>query len=107
MLGMAGMSLSQKAMRQQIASALTAVVQVGRLSDGKRKVLSLSEITGLEGDVITMQDIFVFRQTGVQADGQVSGRFHATGVRPKFLDRLSVRGVGLADDLFDPGRIFD
>ncbi|MCO5101072.1 MAG: CpaF family protein [Burkholderiaceae bacterium] len=107
MLGMAGMSLSQKAMRQQIASALTAVVQVGRLSDGKRKVLSLSEITGLEGDVLTMQDIFVFRQTGVQADGQVAGRFHATGVRPKFLDRLAVRGVGLADDLFDPGRIFD
>jgi pilus assembly protein CpaF len=107
MLGMAGMALSQKAMRQQIASALTAVLQVGRLSDGKRKVVSLSEITGLEGDVITMQDIFVFRQTGVQPDGQVTGRFHATGVRPKFLERLAVRGVKLPDDMFDPGRIYE
>src|SRR5690606_17773556 len=75
MLGMSGMQLTQRAMRQQIASALTAVLQVARLSDGKRKVVSLSEITGLEGDVITMQDVFVFRQTGVQADGQVVGRF--------------------------------
>lgn len=107
MLGMAGMQLSPKAMRQQIASALTAVLQVGRLSDGKRKVVSLSEITGLEGDVITMQEIFVFRQTGVQADGQVVGRFHATGVRPKFLERLVVRGIELPDDMFDPGRTYE
>lgn len=107
MLGMAGMQLSPKAMRQQIASALTAVLQVGRLSDGKRKVVSLSEITGLEGDVITMQEIFVFRQTGVQADGQVVGRFHATGVRPKFLERLLVRGIELPDDMFDPGRTYE
>ena len=107
MLGMAGMPLSPKAMRQQIASALTAVLQVGRLSDGKRKVVSLSEITDLEDDVITMQDIFVFRQTGVQADGQVVGRFHATGVRPKFLERLMVRGIKLPDDMFDPGRIYE
>ncbi|GMV02874.1 MAG: hypothetical protein AMXMBFR52_25300 [Burkholderiales bacterium] len=107
MLGMAGMQLSPKAMRQQIASALTAVLQVGRLSDGKRKVVSLSEITGLEGDVITMQEIFVFRQTGVQADGQVVGRFHATGVRPKFLERLMVRGIELPDDMFDPGRTYE
>ena len=107
MLGMAGMPLSPKAMRQQIASALTAVLQVGRLSDGKRKVVSLSEITGLEGDVITMQEIFVFRQTGVQPDGQVIGRFHATGVRPKFLERLMVRGIELPDDMFDPGRTYE
>ena len=107
MLGMAGMTLSQKSMRHQIASALSAVVQVGRLSDGKRKLLSVSEITGMEGDVITMQEVFVFRQTGVQADGQVTGRFHATGVRPKFLERITVRGVRLPDDMFDPGRVYE
>ncbi len=69
--------------------------------------MSLSEITGLEGDVITMQEVFVFRQTGVQPDGQVVGRFHATGVRPKFLERLTVRGIRLPDDMFDPGRTYD
>ncbi len=107
MLGMAGLQLTQKAMRQQIASALTAVLQVARLSDGKRKIVSLSEITGMEGDVITMQEIFVFRQTGVGPDGQVLGRFHATGVRPKFVERLLVRGVELPGDMFDPGRVYE
>ncbi|RIK99085.1 MAG: pilus assembly protein CpaF [Burkholderiales bacterium] len=107
MLGMAGLQLPQKAMRQQIASALTAVIQIARLSDGKRKVVSLSEITGLEGDIITMQDIFVYRQSGVDASGNVLGRFQATGVRPKFLERLAVFGVKLPDDMFDPNRVYD
>ncbi len=107
MLGMGGMQLTQKAMRQQIASALTAVLQVARLSDGKRKVTSLSEITGMEGDVITMQEIFVFRQTGIGPEGQVLGRFHATGVRPKFIERLLVRGVELPADMFNPGRVYE
>jgi pilus assembly protein CpaF len=107
MLGMAGLQLPQKAMRQQIASALTAVIQIARLSDGKRKVVSLSEITGLEGDIVTMQDIFVYRQSGVDASGNVLGRFQATGVRPKFLERLAVFGVKLPDDMFDPNRVYD
>ena len=107
MLGMTGIQMPQKAMRQQVASALTAIVQVGRLSDGKRKIVSLSEITGLEGDVITTQEVFAFRQTGIDPKGQVLGSFHATGVRPKFVDRLAVFGVELPDDMFDPQRVYE
>ncbi|MCL4746885.1 MAG: CpaF family protein [Burkholderiaceae bacterium] len=107
MLGMAGMQLPPKAMRQQIASALTAIVQIARLSDGKRKLVSLSELTGMEGDIISMQEIFTFKQTGIDPAGNVLGRFHATGVRPKFLERLRVFGVKLADDMFDPGRVYE
>jgi pilus assembly protein CpaF len=107
MLGMAGMALPPKAMRQQIASALTAVLQVARLSDGKRKVVSLSEITGMEGDIITMQEIFVFQQTGVASDGSVIGQFKATGVRPKFLERIKAFGIALPDTLFDPNRAYE
>jgi pilus assembly protein CpaF len=73
MIGMAGLNLPPKAARQQIASAITAVVQIARLSDGKRKVMSLSEITGMEGDIITMQEIYSFRQTGIGSDGAVAG----------------------------------
>ncbi|MCM5572079.1 CpaF family protein [Burkholderiaceae bacterium FT117] len=107
MLGMAGMTMPPKAMRQQIASALTAVVQVSRLSDGKRKIVSLSEITGMEGDIITMQEIFVFQQTGIGPDGAVLGHFKATGVRPKFLERIRAFGIALPDALFDPSRIYE
>jgi len=107
MLGMAGMQLGQKAMRQQISSALSAVIQIGRLSDGKRKVVSLSEITGMEGDVITLQEIFLFKQTGIDPNGSVLGTFHATGVRPKFIDRLTAFGVKLPDDMFNPSRMYD
>ncbi|MBK8768715.1 MAG: CpaF family protein [Burkholderiaceae bacterium] len=107
MLGMAGLQLPQKAMRQQIASALTAIVQIGRLSDGKRKVVSLSEITGLEGDVISLQEIFVFKQSGIDPAGNVTGSFHATGVRPRFLERLTSFGVKLPDDMFNPSRVYD
>ena len=104
MIAMAGLSLAPKAARQQISSAITVLLQIGRLADGKRKILSIQEITGMEGDIITMQEIFVFRQTGVAADGSVQGHFGATGVRPKFIDRLRAHGVMLADDVFDPTR---
>jgi len=107
MLGMTGIQMPQKAMRQQIASALTAIVQVGRLIDGKRKIVSLYEITGLEGEMITTQEIFTFRQTGIDAQGQVQGAFHATGVRPKFLERIAVYGVKLPEDMFDPQRVYE
>ena len=107
MLGMAGMQLPPKAMRQQIASALSAVIQIGRLSDGRRKVVSLCEITGMEGDVITLQDIFLFRQTGIDAQGQVLGTFRATGVRPRFLERLRSFGVELPEGMFDPDRVYN
>jgi pilus assembly protein CpaF len=104
MIGMAGLHLPVKAARQQISSAITALIQIGRLADGKRKVLSIQEITGMEGEIITMQEIFAFRQTGVAPDGSVQGHFSATGVRPKFVDRLRAHGVMLPDTLFDPTR---
>jgi pilus assembly protein CpaF len=102
MLGMAGLNVDARSMRQQISAALTVIVQVSRLSDGRRKLTSLQEITGIEGDVITMQEIFRFEQTGIAADGLVQGRFVATGIRPKFVQRLKARGIALRDDLFDP-----
>ena len=102
MLGMAGLNVDVRSMRQQISAALTVILQVSRLSDGRRKVISLQEITGIEGDVITMQEIFRFDQTGIAADGQVQGRFVASGIRPKFVQRLKTRGIALRDDLFDP-----
>ena len=104
MIGMAGLNLPVKAARQQISSAITAIIQIGRLADGKRKVMSIQEITGMEGEIITMQEVFAFRQTGVAADGSVQGHFSATGVRPKFVDRLRAHGVMLPDTLFDPTR---
>ncbi|WP_048440726.1 CpaF family protein [Caenimonas sp. SL110] len=102
MLGMTGMQAAPRTMRQQISSALSVVIQTARLSDGKRKITSLQEISGMEGDVVTMQEIFLFDQTGVAPDGTVQGRFRATGIRPKFAQRLRTRGIALPDDLFDP-----
>ncbi len=102
MVSMAAGNLPAKAMRQQIASAVGVVVQVSRLTDGKRKVLSISEVTGMEGDVITMQEIFAFRQTGVADDGTVLGHASATGVRPHFAERLRTFGVNLAPHVFEP-----
>jgi len=107
MAGMAGLSLPPKAMRQQISSALTVLMQISRLSDGKRKLVSLQEITGMEGDIITMQEIFTFEQTGIAADGTVLGHFQATGIRPKFVDRLRVHGITVPDELFDPQRTYE
>jgi pilus assembly protein CpaF len=102
MLGMAGLKAESRAMRQQISAALSVVIQVSRLSDGQRKVTSLQEITGLEGDVITMQEIFAFNQTGIAPDGKVQGQFMATGIRPKFAQRLQTRGIPLSEELFVP-----
>ena len=101
MLGMAGLPLDVRSMRQQIGSALTVVLQVARLSDGQRKVVSLQEITGTEGDVVSMQEVFHFEQTGLDADGRVRGQFVTTGIRPRFVQRLRARGIALRDDLFE------
>jgi pilus assembly protein CpaF len=94
-------------MRQQISSAIQIVIQVARLSDGSRKVTSISEITGMEGEVITMQEIFCFEQIGVGEKGQVTGRFRATGCRPKFLSRLKRFGIEIPTRLFDPARVYE
>jgi pilus assembly protein CpaF len=101
MIAMGATNLPERAMRQQIASAIQLVVQQTRLSDGSRKVTSISEITGMEGDVITMQEIFVFEKMGVTQDGKVIGRFRATGVRPKCAERLRASGVHLPGDMFE------
>ena len=104
MLAMSGINLPAKVARGQIASAIDVVIQTNRLTDGKRKLISISEITGLEGDVISMQDIFTFKQTGVDTEGAVKGYFQASGVRPRFMERLKSRGIVLPDALFDPSR---
>jgi len=104
MIGMANLNLPHKAARQQIASAITVVIQALRLTDGKRKITSIQEVTGMEGEVITMQEIFGYRQTGVDGDGKIIGHFQASGVRPKFTERLRSFGINLPDRMFDPTR---
>ena len=102
MLGMAGLRYDARTLRQQIAAAVSVIVQVARLPDGQRKLVSLQEITGLEGEVVSMQEIYRFEQTGVGRDGRVLGDFCCTGIRPKFMQRLQSRGIGLAEDAFEP-----
>lgn len=101
MIQMTGMRLSDRAMRQQIASALDLVVQVARLSDGTRRVTSISELTGMEGETITMQEIFQYERTGVDSNGQVLGRFRPTGIRPRFAERLKACGLQLPRVFFE------
>jgi pilus assembly protein CpaF len=107
MISMAGMSLPPKTMRQQIASAIAVVIQASRLNDGRRKIVSIQELTGMEGEIINMQEIFAFKRTGVDSSGNVRGYFCATGVRPKFVERLQAFGINLPDQLYDPARRFE
>ena len=107
MIGMSGIDIPVRSSRAQVASALHVVIQIGRLSDGRRRLLSLSELTGMEGDVVTMQEIFRFRQTGVSPEGQVVGKFEATGIRPKFIEQVMAHGVTLSADLFRPDARLD
>jgi pilus assembly protein CpaF len=99
---MANLNLSEKAIRRQIGSAVAIVLQIARLSDGSRRVTHITEITGMEEDMISMQDIFVFKQQGVAPDGQVLGKFTATGIRPKFADKLKASGITLPAAFFEP-----
>src|SRR5688500_7532264 len=101
MIAMGATNLPERAMRQQIAAAIQIVIQQSRMSDGTRKVTAISEITGMEGDVITMQDIFTFEKLGLTQEGKVIGRFRATGVRPKACERLKAAGIHLAADMFE------
>jgi pilus assembly protein CpaF len=101
MVAMASLNLPDRAIRQQIASAINLLVHVTRLSDGSRKVTGITEITGMEGDVLTTQDIFIFERTGLAENGKVLGRFRATGIRPKCADRLVASGKVLASDMFE------
>ncbi|GMV52184.1 MAG: pilus assembly ATPase CpaF [Nitrospira sp. OLB3] len=107
LVSMAGLNLGTKAMRHYVSSALDVIIQIARLSDGTRKLISLQEVVGMEGDLITLQEIFVFQQTGVDGNHKVKGRFKATGVRPKFAERLAAKGVALSPDLFDPSKVYE
>ncbi len=104
MIGMGGFELSPRSMRGQIASAINVVIQLNRFEDGKRRLVSIHEITGMEGDVITMQEIFAFHRTGMDEDGAVEGFFSATGIRPQFMEAFEKRRIVLRPDIFDPNR---
>lgn len=101
MVSMANLNIPDRSIRQQIASALHAIVQVQRLTDGSRKVISIAELTGMEGEVVTMQEIFTFERRGLDERGKVRGAFKATGIRPKFTDRLNAAGYRLPSSLFE------
>ena len=101
MVAMANLSIPERAVRQQIAAAINLVVQITRLSDGTRRVTGITELTGMEGDVITMQDIFLFDRSGIAQNGRVQGRFRATGIRPKCSEKLATAGMRLAADMFE------
>ena len=107
LVSMAGFNLAAKAMRHYISSALDVIIQIARLSDGTRKLISVQEVVGMEGDLITLQELFTFQQTGLDENRKVKGRFKATGVRPKFAERLAAKGVALMPDLFDPHKVYE
>jgi len=107
LVSMAGFNLAAKAMRHYVSSALDVIVQIARLSDGTRKLISLQEVVGMEGDLITLQELFTFQQTGLDENRKVKGRFKATGVRPKFAERMAAKGVALPSDLFDPQKVYE
>jgi pilus assembly protein CpaF len=104
MIGMAGLELSPRSIRQQIASAINVVVQAERMEDGRRRVVSISEVVGMEEEVISMQEIFRFRRAGIGKDGEVLGEFETTGVRPRFMDVLAQRGLDTPSVTFTPAR---
>jgi len=103
MILMAAGNLPDRAMREQIASALDLIIQVSRLADGTRKIVSIVEVTGMEGPVTATQEIYRFRRQGISPEGKVMGVFEATGVRPVFMERLSVAGINLPLDMFAEG----
>jgi len=98
---MANLNLPEKAIRKQIASAITLVVQVSRFSDGTRRLTHITEITGMENDIVTMQDVFLFEKQGVSPAGRALGTFTATGIRPKFADKLRASGIDLPPHMFE------
>ncbi|RMH36872.1 MAG: CpaF family protein [Nitrospirae bacterium] len=107
LVAMAGLNLATKALRHYISSAIDVIIQMTRLSDGSRKLTSLQEITGMEGEIITLQEIFLFEQTGLDENRKVRGQFRATGVRPKFVERFRALGIDINPDIFDPTKIYE
>ena len=107
MVAMSNLEISNLFMRRFIASAINIIIQISRFPDGTRKLLSIQEITGMEGDIITLQEIFSFRQTGITEEGKVQGHFRFHGVRPRFLDKFAVSGISVPRDIFDPDKVFE
>ena len=103
LVGMGGISLPSKALRQLISSSIHFIVQISRINDGSRKITSIEEISGMEGDMITTQEIFSYKRTGTNPDGSVQGIFRAMGVRPKVSEKIRTYGIVLSDGMFDPG----
>ena len=107
MVAMAGLNIPTKFVRHYISSAIDILVHTSRLTDGSRKLVSLQEITGMEGETINLQEIFVFEQTGLDGNGAVKGRFKATGIRPRFVEKLQARGIQVSQELFDPRKTYE
>ena len=107
MVAMAKLDISNEFMRRFIASAINIIIQISRFADGTRKLISIQEITGMEGNIITLQEIFSFRQTGISEDGKVEGHFRFHGVRPRFVDKFAVAGISIPREIFDPDKIFE
>ena len=101
MVLMSGMELPLKAIREQISSAIDLVVHESRMKDGSRKVINISEIVGMEGDTITLQDLFYYKAEGIDTSGKIKGSFYSTGIRPKFLDKITSNGILIRDDWFE------
>jgi pilus assembly protein CpaF len=104
MIGMAGMEMSPRTIRSQIASAINVVIQIGRWVDGRRRITSIQEITGMEGDVVSMHEIFHYHRISTSAEGEIHGHFLATGIRPKFASELETLGIAFHPNFFDPKR---
>jgi pilus assembly protein CpaF len=107
MVAMAKLEISNEFTRRFISSAMDIIIQISRFPDGTRKLLSIQEITGMEGNIITLQEIFSFRQTGISDSGKVQGHFKFHGVRPRFLDKFTVSGISVPREVFDPDKVFE
>ena len=107
MVAMANLEISSEFLRRFISSAIDIIIQISRFPDGTRKLISIQELTGMEGNIITLQEIFSFRQTGIAEDGKVEGHFKFHGVRPRFIDKFAVAGISVPREIFDPDRIFE
>lgn len=107
MVAMSGLNIPNEAIRKYISSAINIVIHLARLIDGSRKIISFQEITGMEGNTITMQELFSFKQTGTDDRGMVRGKFVSKGIRPRFVERFKAFGIQVSDELFDPGKIYE
>lgn len=107
MVAMANLEISSEFLRRFIASAIDIIIQISRFPDGTRKLISIQELTGMEGNIITLQEIFSFQQTGIAEDGKVEGHFRFHGVRPRFIDKFALSGISIQREIFDPDRIFE